>query len=177
MSKGIILYQSKYGATEKYANWLREATGFDLLETKRADISQVLSYDTVILGGGVYASGIAGISFLKKNFARLQGKRIAVFCVGMSPCDGENLEQIRQLNLSGDMSDIPLFYCRGACDPGRMTFLHRLLCRMLRNAVAKKPAAERNPLEESMLTVGDSSVDWTDRKYLEALTEWVGKAE
>ena len=25
MGKGIIIYQSKYGATKKYAEWLREA--------------------------------------------------------------------------------------------------------------------------------------------------------
>ena len=29
MSKGIILYQSKYGATKKYAGWLVEETGYD----------------------------------------------------------------------------------------------------------------------------------------------------
>ena len=68
MTKGIILYQSKYGATKKYAQWLQEATGFECTETKSADINQVKQYDVITLGGGVYASGIAGLSFLKKNF-------------------------------------------------------------------------------------------------------------
>lgn len=63
MKKGIILYQSKYGATEKYARWLQEETGFDIMKTKGADISSLLKYNTIILGGGVYASGIAGLSF------------------------------------------------------------------------------------------------------------------
>ena len=27
MSRGIILYQSKYGATKKYADWLVEQSG------------------------------------------------------------------------------------------------------------------------------------------------------
>ena len=27
---GIILYQSKYGATKKYAQWLSEKTGFHI---------------------------------------------------------------------------------------------------------------------------------------------------
>ncbi|NLZ89841.1 MAG: flavodoxin, partial [Clostridiales bacterium] len=30
--KGIILYQSKYGATKKYAHWLAEDTGFAVME-------------------------------------------------------------------------------------------------------------------------------------------------
>lgn len=33
MSRGIILYQSKYGATKKYADWLVEETGYDCIET------------------------------------------------------------------------------------------------------------------------------------------------
>ena len=31
MGKGIILYQSKYGATKKYAKWLSEETGFPFI--------------------------------------------------------------------------------------------------------------------------------------------------
>ena len=38
---GIILYQSKYGASPKYAQWLSEKTGFPCVETKRAKISDV----------------------------------------------------------------------------------------------------------------------------------------
>ena len=67
MNKGIILYQSKYGATKKYAQWLQESTGYDCMETKSATVKQLKEYDTIILGGGVYASGIAGLSFLKKT--------------------------------------------------------------------------------------------------------------
>lgn len=83
--KGIIIYQSKYGATKKYAQWLSEKKGFPCVETKRARLSDVREYDTILLGGGIYASGIAGLSFLKKNIKELQGKKILVFCVGASP--------------------------------------------------------------------------------------------
>ena len=78
--RGIILYASKYGATKQYADWLAEETGFDCIETKRAKISDIRQYDTIILGGGIYASSIAGLSFLKKNIGQLQGKKIIVFC-------------------------------------------------------------------------------------------------
>ena len=59
--KGMILYQSKYGATKKYAQWLSEETGFPCVETKQARISDVREYDIILLGGGIYASGIAGL--------------------------------------------------------------------------------------------------------------------
>ena len=85
MKKGIIIYQSQYGATKKYAGWLRQMTGFDCVETPKATPSEVAQYDTVILCGGIYASGIAGLSFLKKNIGRLKNKKTAVLCVGASP--------------------------------------------------------------------------------------------
>jgi stalled ribosome rescue protein Dom34 len=56
---GIILYQSKYGATKKYADWISEETGLSCVETKKAVIDDIVNYDTIILGGGIYASGIA----------------------------------------------------------------------------------------------------------------------
>ena len=81
MKKGVILYRSKYGATKKYASWLEEATGFDCIETPNATVDAVKQYETIILCGGIYASGIAGLSFLKKNMEKLKGSKILVFCV------------------------------------------------------------------------------------------------
>ena len=53
MKKGIIIYQSKYGATKRYAKWLQEATNFQCIETSKADINEVLKYETIIFCGGI----------------------------------------------------------------------------------------------------------------------------
>ncbi len=74
---GIILYKSKYGSTKKYAEWIAERTGFECIKTDDADIRKVQKYDVIILGGGIYASGIAGISFLKKNISKLKDKKMS----------------------------------------------------------------------------------------------------
>ena len=74
MKKGIIIYQSKYGATKKYVEWLRKMTGFECVETPKALISEVMNYEIVLLCGGIYASGIAGLSFLKKNINKLRNE-------------------------------------------------------------------------------------------------------
>ena len=114
--RGIILYASKYGATKQYADWLAEETGFDCIETKRAKISDIRQYDTIILGGGIYASSIAGLSFLKKNIGQLQGKKIIVFCDGASPYEEKAFEQMKSHNLKDLLAGLPCFYCRGAWD-------------------------------------------------------------
>ena len=43
MKKGIIIYKSKYGATEKYANWLSKETNFDCIINKSIDINKKVS--------------------------------------------------------------------------------------------------------------------------------------
>ena len=100
---GIILYKSKYGATKKYADWLSESTGFPCIETDKADIKAVSEYDVIILGGGIYASGIAGFSFLKKNIAKLKDKKLIVFCCGASPFDQKAFEEAMSHNMKGEL--------------------------------------------------------------------------
>ena len=41
MKKGIIIYQSKYGATKKYVDWLTEKFKFDCIETPNAKIKDI----------------------------------------------------------------------------------------------------------------------------------------
>lgn len=175
MEKGLILYQSKYGATEKYAHWLREMTGFDCLKTKEALLEQIRDYPTILLCGGIYASGIAGISFLKKNFKTLKEKKIVIFCVGASPYDKDALNEIQKHNLKGELENIPLFYGRGAWDEGQMTFIDRNLCKLLQKSVAKKDPSSYEPWMQALMCAVGQKCDWTDKKYLVPLLEYLKK--
>ena len=164
--KGIILYQSKYGATKQYAQWLCEETGFPCIETKQAKLADVREYDTILLGGGIYASGIAGLSFLKKNIKNLQGKRIIVFCVGASPYEEKAYQEIVAHNMKDGLSGLPCFYCRGAWDMESMSMVDRNLCILLRKAVAKKDPKDYAVWEQALMAAGDDKCDWTDQRDL-----------
>ena len=173
MSRGVILYQSKYGATKKYAQWLVEETGYDCIETKAAKIINLKKYDVVILGGGVYASGIAGLGFLKKNISAFTGKKIAVFAVGASPYDEKAINQIRDMHFKDALNEIPLFYCRGAWDEEKMKFLDKTLCKLLQKAVAKQNPEEYEPWQKALMCSVGQKCDWTDKTYLEPLINYI----
>ena len=175
--KGIILYKSKYGATRKYAGWLSESTGFPCLETDKADIGAVSGYDVIILGGGIYASGIAGLSFLKKNIAKLKGRKLAVFCCGASPFDPKAFGEIVKHNMKGELEGIPCFYCRGAWDEEQLTFRDRMLCRMLQKMVAKQNPEECEPWQKALLGAVGQKCDWADPANLESLIRYIRDGE
>ena len=177
MSKGIIIYQSKYGSTKKYVQWLQEATGFDAVEVKKAKADTMNDYDTVVLCGAVYASGIAGISYLRKNKNALAGRQTAVFCVGASPYDEKALQEVKEHNLKDDLRDIPMFYGRGAWDEEAMTFTDRTMCRMLQKAVGKKDPSTYEPWMKALMCAVGQKCDWTDKKYLEPLIDYIKQGE
>ncbi len=168
---GIILYQSKYGATKRYADWLSEETGFRCIETKQASIEEIKQHSTIILGGGIYASGIAGLSFLRKHIKELQGKRIVVFCDGASPYEADAFAQIIARNMKDTLAGIPCFYCRGAWDMDKMNKVDRNLCKMLRKAVMKKDPNEYELWERALMEAGDKKCDWTDKAYIAPILE------
>ena len=171
--RGIILYQSKYGATKKYVDWLVEELGYDYVETKNAKVANLLNYDVIILGGGVYASGIAGLQFLKKNIGQLTGKKIAVFAVGASPYEEKAIQQVREMHFKDALSIIPSFYCRGAWDEEKMKFTDRTLCKMLQKAVAKQNPDEYEPWQKALMCAVGKKCDWTDKSYLEPLLKYI----
>lgn len=170
---GVILFQSKYGATRKYAGWLSEKTGFPWVDLKQNAPESLESFDTVLYCGGIYASGIAGLSYVKKNWEKLKGKRIAVLAVCASPYDKKAMNQVKNANLVGVLENIPLFYARGAWDQEHMHFGDRTLCSVLRKAIAKKKPEELEPWMKALLEAGDSAADWTDPSYLEPVLEWL----
>jgi hypothetical protein len=170
---GIVLYQSKYGATKKYVDWLTETTKFSCLEIKKADIKDLTKYDVVILAGGIYASGIAGLAFLRKHIKQLENKRIAVFCVGASPFDEQAFKQVYKHNFSENLSNIPCFYGRGAWNEEKMSFADRTMCKMLQKMVAKKDPTTYEPWEKALMCAVGQSCDWTDKEYLNALLDWI----
>lgn len=169
--KGIILYRSKYGATKKYADWLSEETGFPCMETGKANSDEVQKYDVIILGGGIYASGIAGLSFLKKNIGKWKDKKIIVFCDGASPYEESTFQEIIKHNMKDELEGIPCFYCRGAWDMESLKFADKKLCQLLRKAVAKKDPSDYEAWERALMEAGDDRCDWTDKKYLEPVLE------
>lgn len=173
MNKEIILYQSKYGTTKKYVDWIVEETGFDFLEIKKADIKKISEYELVIMAGGIYASGIAGISFLKKNIRSLKEKKLAVLCVGASPYDEKAFEEIYEHNFKNDLHGIPCYYGRGSWNEEKMSFKDRTLCKMLQKAVAKQDPDTYEPWQAALMCAVGQTCDWTDKEYLKPLYNWI----
>lgn len=169
MSNGIIVYKSKYGAARQYATRLAELTGFDCVEINRADMARAAQYDTLIFCGGVYASRIAGLPFLKKQIAGFKDKKMAVFAVGASPYEENTLSSLCAHNAKGFPESVKWFYGRGAWNEDVMTFKDRMLCKMLHKA----DSSSLEPWMASLMKTGGQAFDWTDKACLKPLLDFI----
>lgn len=169
--RGIVLYKSKYGATKKYAEWIAEETGYDIMDITKVNKKDLVNYDVFVLGGGIYAMGISCLGFLRKNFEQIKDKKIYVYCDGASPFSEEAFEAVKNRNMTDELSNIPLFYFRGGWDMEHMSFVDRNLCKMLQKAVGKKNPADYEIWEKALMEAGDEKCDWTNKAYIQPLLQ------
>lgn len=174
MSKILVLYSSRYGAAKQYAQWLAEALDADCMEIKKAASAAFSKYSAVLFGGGVYASGIEGLPKFRALLPRIGAVPAAVFAVGMSPEeDTVAVRAVKERNMTENLSLLPFFYCRGKMDMAKLKFLHRTLLSVMRKSFLKKDAKDLSPSERAVVEAGEKPRDWSDRKYLAPVLEWV----
>ena len=130
MKSIAVVYKSKYGHAEKYANWIADELKADLIEASKANVQKLLQYDIIIYGGGLYASGISGVkSCITKNFEKLKHKQISIFTVGLGKTDDLSVfESVKNHNFSAPMlEEIKFFHFRGGINYKKLTFIHRIM--------------------------------------------------
>jgi len=172
----VIVYKSKTGFTNKYANWLSEALNCDLVEVSKADINRIMHYDTVIYGGGLYMVGINGINFLRSNMKVLSGANIIVFATGATPDREEVIEEIVNANFNETQKErIKSFYLRGGFNFSEMTFKDKVLISMLKAKIKmkKNPSAD----ERGIIAAIDHPVDFTSKKNIDKIVQYVNSLD
>jgi len=176
MNKCAVVYESKYGTTKKYAEWIAEDLGADLFERKDASIDTLTGYDVIVYGGGLYAGGVSGLPFITKNYDKIKDKRILLFTCGLGdPNIFENVEAIRKgltKALTPEMQKaFEIYHLRGGMDYSKLSFIHRNMMAMVQKSVAKKDPSTHTQEDIEMLETYGKVVDFTDRATIKPLVD------
>lgn len=170
--KTIVVYKSKYGYTKKYAQWLAESLGCDIKEN--ASLADIMVYDTIIYGGGIYAGRINGAKLITKNLEKLSGKKLALFAVGSNVGRPDEIEAFWEKSLDKTVREqVPHFYLRGGFDYGRLGSVDRFMMDMMKKMLLKKDVLTED--KKGLLAVYETPADFTDRKNLEEMLRLFSK--
>lgn len=175
MNKTAVIYKSKYGSTKQYAEWISNRINADLFEISNITAAKLLEYDTIIYGGGLYASGINGISLITKNFNKINKKNLIIFTVGLASTENKEIfKPIIDKNFTKEMQkSIQIFHFRGGIDYKKLSLVHKPMMAMLKKIVSKKNPDELTEDDKSMLETYGKKVDFTDIKTIEPLVSYV----
>ena len=59
--KSIVVYESKYGSTERYAKWIGEELGCRVSNISEVSLEELLTYDNIVFWGWLHAGTIKGL--------------------------------------------------------------------------------------------------------------------
>lgn len=182
MKKTVVIYESRYGATKRYAQWIAQALSCPLFKRKDFHPKDFEKYSIIIYGGGLYAGGVSGIKLITENRELLADRKVILFTCGLAdPQDAANVSNIRTSLakiLSPELlTQIQLFHLRGSIDYSRLSLLHRCMMAMFRRMLLKKAPDNLNEESRSLLETYGKRVDFTDRRSIQPLLEYVASLQ
>lgn len=168
--KGLVVYQSRYGATEEYARLIARELGLVCKPRREVKPAQLAEYDLVVYGGGLYAGGIAGA----KLVAQAPCKQLVVFTVGLTDPADVDFAPILQMSFPPKtLAATAFFHFRGGIDYTRLSLPHRVVLYGLKGFLEKKSLERREKTENTILETYGKTVSFFDPESVAPLVEHV----
>lgn len=161
----IIVYGSKYGTTEKYAQALWEKTGIRAEEYDA--IEDINRYGTIIYLGALYAGSVLG---MKNTLGKIEGpanKKIIIATVGLAdPNDKENTDSIKE-NIKRQLPDdiynqASIHFLRGGIDYSRLSLKHKTMMAFVHRRAKGMKEEEKTAEVKAILETYGKTVDYID---------------
>lgn len=170
--KSIVIYESRYGSTEKYAKWIGEELNCRVSKLEDINNEELLNYDNIIFGGWLHAGNIKGFKNISNDIDKLKDKNIIIFYVGLSIMDEKIYEDIEKRNFKDINNDnIKQFYLRGAFNYKNLTMSDKLMMNAFKIVLKRQKEEEMDENTKSMLEAYTNPIDFIDRDSIKPIIE------
>lgn len=157
----VIVYESKTGFTERYAEMLSAKTGLKAFRVK--ELAKVNREEEVVFLGWMKAGKIQGLDKLRKYNVK------AVCASGTARTAEPDTETVVVRNKVGN---IPFFYLRGGCFPLKdLRGMDKLLLSMfIKILKSRKDKDEKN---DEFISIIENGFDGVNEENLAPVLEWL----
>lgn len=170
--KSIVVYESKYGSTERYAKWIGEELSCKVSKISDVSVDELLNYDNIIFGGWLHAGNIIGLKNIYKDIEKFKHKNLIVFYVGLSIVDDKVYEEVNKNNFK-DIDNIKTFYLRGAFNYKNLTAGDKVMMNMFKMILKKQKEEEIDENTRGMLDAFTNPVDFTQKENINPILDAV----
>ncbi len=171
MKKLAVVYASRYGSSLKYAQWIAQRAGGQLIEASRLKKGDLSQYGAIVFGGGVYAGSLNGINRLIKFKEEICGKKLILFFVGITDTEdsGSYKKAAKESVPPAILENASLYYLRGALDYNKLSFLHKGVMRAMRGMLKKLPEEDTAGANNDFINIMERPVDYVRPESVEPI--------
>ena len=160
-------------ATKTYADWIADELSCKSVNAKSITVNDLLEYDTIIYGGGLYAEVINGVSLITKNLEKLKDKKLIVFTTGITPIDCRDYydKLVIEKNFKPEMiGKIKIYNFLGKMLLNELSLVHRTALKTLKKIMSGK----ENPsdMEKLLIELCDVDKDLCDKSSITDLINY-----
>ena len=162
--KTLVLYQSKTGNTEKYAQDIAKRVAADIFPLKRFKTKKLADYDTIVFGGWVKAGKIQGIDEFLSNWNLMKDKDVIIFSVGMSMTSKETRAQMIDTNVLYDYH-MRYYQFRGSFDFNKLGPIEKFLMKKAVGQIASNP--DLNADQAALAGILENPIEFYDQEKVD----------
>ena len=166
----IVVYESKYGSTAKYAKWIGEELKCKVARISDVSIEELKNYDNIIFGSWIHAGKLEGFKNLSNNIDILKDKNILVFAVGLSETEDKSYQQFKELNFK-NFKKLKSYYFRGAFHFKNLAFIDKTKMRMFKIILKRQKVEKKNEETIGMMRNSAEAVDYTNKEAIEEIVK------
>lgn len=171
--KTIVVYKSKTGFTQKYANWIADELKCEVKTLKEVNGTMLQSYDRIIFGSYIIAGTVSSLDKMKQLLGKEKDKKLIVFVTGATALTEKKIiEQVWEKAFTEEeRKHIPSFYFIGGLCYEKMGFFSKTMMKMF----AKKVAKDQEKLgisQDAAISIA-SSFDHSSKEYIKPLIDIV----
>lgn len=172
----LILYKSKTGFTQRYANMIAEETGGTAIDFKKGTPELLSSFNRIVFGSRMHAGRIDALSEARSLCQKSSIKLSALFVTGAMPnTEKQTIMEMWENNLtSEELTDLPHFYMQSGLCYEKMNFTDRTMMKMF--AFMMKRKKDKTPNEVRFAEAIAHSYDISSKEYLEPLLKHLSEA-
>lgn len=172
MSKILLIYKSRTGFTQKYAEMIAKNIQCDIYPFSELRKVSLSNYDTIVFGSRVHAGIIDSFSKVKK-IAKDSNLKLVLFATGATTNESiEIIEGVWKSNLSPEeLQSVPHFYMQSGMNYEKMGFMDRTIMKLMSKKIEKNADSSGDSSKDQMAIT--MSHDISSEEYIKPLVEYV----
>lgn len=130
---GAIVYKSRYGSTQQYAEWLSESLQMELFDVSELRANDLDRFTPVIFCSPVYYGKVLLAKYIKQNWNLFKDKKIYFLTVaGVDKNAKQDIIDMMNLNFKPNiLSHLKWFYLEGRMEVEKLKLLEKFIVKRL----------------------------------------------